>query len=112
MIKWPALTWIMPDLSICILLIVAGLVGGIAQIMITAAFRFGPVSMLAPFDYASMIFATVIGYVVFSEVPTAAILIGAGLVMTGGVLIIWRERQLGLDRSKAKASSTPQSTLS
>ena len=111
-VQWPALTWIMPDMSICILLIVAGLVGGIAQIMITAAFRFGPVSMLAPFDYASMIFATVIGYVVFSEVPTAAILIGAGLVMTGGGLIIWRERQLGLDRSKAKASSTPQNTPS
>lgn len=111
-IRWPALTWITPDIYVCALLIGSGLIGGVAQIMITASFRFGPVSMLAPFDYASMIFATVIGYVVFSEVPTPAILIGAGLVMTGGALIIWRERQLGLDRSKSKASSTPQGTLS
>lgn len=111
-IRWPALTWIMPDMQISLLLISAGLLGGVAQIMITSSFRFGAVSMLAPFDYASMIFATVIGYVVFSEVPTPAILIGSGLVMTGGALIIWRERQLGLDRSKSKASSPPHGTLS
>jgi drug/metabolite transporter (DMT)-like permease len=109
---WSGLAWVSPSPQVGALLILAGLVGGVAQIMITSSFRFGPVSMLAPFDYASMIFATIIGWVVFSEVPTPAILIGAGLVMTGGVLIIWRERQLGLDRSKAKASSPPQGTPS
>ncbi len=109
---WSGLAWVSPSPQVGALLVLAGLVGGVAQIMITSSFRFGPVSMLAPFDYASMIFATIIGWVVFSEVPTPAILIGAGLVMTGGVLIIWRERQLGLDRSKAKASSPPQGTPS
>jgi drug/metabolite transporter (DMT)-like permease len=109
---WSGLVWVSPGLEAGALLIGAGLIGGVAQIMITSSFRFGPVSMLAPFDYASMIFATIIGWVVFSEIPTPAILIGTGLVMTGGVLIIWRERQLGLDRSKAKASSPPQGTPS
>jgi len=112
LVDWPALTWVMPGLQVSLLLICSGLIGGVAQIMITSSFRFGPVSMLAPFDYASMIFATLIGWLVFSEIPTPAILIGAGLVMTGGVLIIWRERQLGLDRSKSKASSPPQGTPS
>ena len=112
LLNWAPLTWVNPGLEISILLICAGLVGGVAQIMMTSSFRFGPVSMLAPFDYASMIFATIIGWVIFSEVPTPAILIGAGLVITGGALIIWRERQLGLDRSKAKASSTPMGTPS
>ena len=87
-------------------------IGGVSQIMITASYRFGPVSMLAPFDYASMLFAVLIGWVLFSEIPTPAILIGAGLVIAGGAAIIWRERQLGLDRSKSKASSTPQGTPS
>ena len=64
-------------------------------------------SMLAPFDYSSMIFAMLIGWVVFSEVPTLTILIGAALVIAGGVLIIWRERQLGVDRSKSKPSLAP-----
>jgi drug/metabolite transporter (DMT)-like permease len=111
-LNWGPLMWVIPELWVCALLISAGLLGGIGQIMITSSFRFGPVSMLAPFDYASMIFATIIGWLIFSEVPTPAILIGAGLVITGGILIIWRERQLGFDRSKAKASSTPQGTPS
>ena len=63
--------------------------------------------MLAPFDYSSMIFATLIGWVIFSEVPTPAILIGAALVIAGGVLIIWRERQLGMDRSTSKSITAP-----
>ena len=66
--------------------------------------------MLAPFDYSSMIFAMLIGWVVFGEVPTLTILIGAALVIAGGVLIIWRERQLGLDRSKSKPANAPSGT--
>jgi drug/metabolite transporter (DMT)-like permease len=76
--------------------------------MITSSYRFGTASMLAPFDYASMIFASIIGWVVFSEVPTRAILIGASLVIAGGVLIIWRERQLGLERGRARSVTDPK----
>ncbi|NNE54306.1 MAG: DMT family transporter [Sulfitobacter sp.] len=105
-----SLTWTSPGLAILSLVICAGLIGGVAQIMVTSSYRFGTASMLAPFDYASMIFATLIGWLVFSEVPTPPILIGAALVIAGGVLIIWRERQLGLDRSKSKPSSAPSGT--
>jgi drug/metabolite transporter (DMT)-like permease len=55
-----------------------------------------------------MLFALVIGYVVFAEVPTRAMLIGSAIVIAAGVLIIWRERQLGLRRGAAKAALTPQ----
>jgi drug/metabolite transporter (DMT)-like permease len=106
-IEIPALAWVNPGWQVGGLLIAAGLIGGVAQILITASYRFGAASMLAPFDYASMIFASLIGWVVFSEVPTPAILIGAGLVIAGGFLIIWRERKLGLDRARSKASVTP-----
>lgn len=102
-----ALVWTQPALWVIGLLIFAGLVGGVAQIMVTAAYRFGGASMLAPFDYASMIFASLIGYVAFGEVPTGPIIIGASLVIAGGVLIIWRERQLGLDQSKARPTQPP-----
>ena len=59
-----------------------------------------------------MIFATLIGWLVFSEIPTPTILIGAALVIAGGVLIIWRERQLGMDRSKSKPSIAPSGSPS
>ena len=110
MTGWPALEWITPSWPVTGRLIAAGLVGGIAQILVTSSFRFGGASMLAPFDYASMIFASLIGWVVFGELPTPTIVSGAALVIAGGVLIIWRERQLGLDRSKSKASVPPQGT--
>jgi drug/metabolite transporter (DMT)-like permease len=104
-----ALEWTRPELWVIGTLVLAGLIGGVAQILVTSAYRFGGAAMLAPFDYASMIFATLLGYVFFSEVPTGPILLGASLVIAGGVIIIWRERKLGLDRSKAKRSSLPPS---
>jgi len=106
----PALAWVVPQMDILALVICAGLIGGVAQIMVTASYRFGTASMLAPFDYSSMIFASVIGWLVFGEAPTATILAGAALVILGGVLIIWRERQLGLDRSKSKGKVPPHGT--
>ncbi|MGJ5619490.1 DMT family transporter [Sulfitobacter sp. MF3-043] len=104
----PSLAWTSPGIEVLTLIICAGLIGGVAQIMITSSYRFGTASMLAPFDYASMIFASIIGWVVFSEVPTRAILIGASLVIAGGVLIIWRERQLGLERGRARSVTDPK----
>jgi drug/metabolite transporter (DMT)-like permease len=97
--------WVWPATLSLWLLIGAGLLGGAAQILVTSSYRFGPASMLAPFDYTSMIFAIVIGWVVFSELPTAVMLIGSALVIGGGALIIWRERQLGLTGGRARARS-------
>ncbi|MFK7838635.1 MAG: DMT family transporter [Sulfitobacter sp.] len=110
MLPHASLSWTSPGMNVLGLIICAGLIGGIAQIMVTSSYRFGGASMLAPFDYSSMIFATLIGWVVFDEIPTLTILIGAALVIAGGVLIIWRERQLGVDRSKSKPINAPSGT--
>lgn len=100
--------WVMPSPTALALLIGAGLIGGIAQVLVTSAYRFGAASMLAPFDYASMIFAVLIGWLVFGELPTTVMLIGAGLVIAGGGLIIWRERQLGVERRGVRAVIDPK----
>lgn len=95
--------WVVPSPEVAGLLVAAGLVGGAGQILLTSAYRFAPASVVAPFDYASMLLALIVGYFVFSEVPTAPMLAGAALVMVSGGLIIWRERQLALVRGKARA---------
>ena len=100
--------WVLPTGNTLALLISAGLVGGVAQILITSSYRFGAVSMLAPYDYTSMLFAIILGYVIFDELPTAMMLAGSGLVIAAGVLVIWRERQLGLERGKVRAVSEPK----
>lgn len=99
--------WVIPTATEFLLLAGAGLIGGLAQILLTSCYRYAPASVVAPFDYASMLFALVIGYVWFDEIPTAMMLVGASVVIFAGVLIIWRERQLGLQRG-ARKNLTPQ----
>jgi drug/metabolite transporter (DMT)-like permease len=101
--------WVVPDLYTAFLLVLAGLLGGVAQIMVTSSYRFGAASMLAPVDYSSMVFAILIGYVWFNELPTMVMMAGATLVVAGNILVIWREHQLGLERGKARAVIDPKS---
>ena len=99
--------WVIPTGKQAALLIGAGLLGGVGQIFLTSSYREADASLVAPFDYASMIFALGIGYFVFSEVPTKTMLVGAAVVVTAGCLIIWRERQLGIKRAKQRKAMTP-----
>ena len=94
--------WALPSAKALAFLVGAGFIGGTAQILVTNAYRYGDASVIAPFDYASMLFAVGIGYFVFSEKPTLQMLAGAALVIAAGALIIWREHQLRLQRGKAR----------
>ena len=55
-----------------------------------------------------ILLAVVIGYTVFGEVPTTTVISGVCLVIGAGLIIIWRERQLGLERAKQRKVMTPQ----
>ena len=100
--------WVWPTPGEAAILVAAGLLGGVGQILLTSSYREADASLVAPFDYASMIFALGIGYFVFAEVPTLPMLAGAALIVTAGCLIIWRERQLGLERARQRKAMTPQ----
>ncbi len=100
--------WATPTWEQTLILVIMGLIGGVAQILVTSSYRFGQASMLAPYDYTTMLFAIVIGYVWFDELPTLVMLGGAALVIAGNVLVILRERQLGLDRGKARQATDPK----
>ncbi|OCX65955.1 hypothetical protein BFP70_07455 [Thioclava sp. SK-1] len=100
--------WVMPNPTQAAFLIASGLLGGLGQILLTSSYRFADASIVAPFDYASMIFALGIGYFIFDEVPSVIMLAGACLIITAGVLIIWREQKLGLQRSRQRRAQTPQ----
>jgi len=75
-------------------LVLAGLVAGVAQILMTAALRYAPVSVLAPFDYLQIVWATVWGLILFDTLPSKAGLIGAVLIAAAGCYVVWRERKL------------------
>ncbi|MBF9059745.1 EamA family transporter [Rhodobacterales bacterium HKCCSP123] len=100
--------WTLPSPQVLALLICAGLLGGVGQILLTSSYRHADASLIAPFEYASMILSIVVGYTVFGEVPGAATLAGAVMVVTAGILIIWRERQLGLERARQRKAGPSQ----
>ena len=100
--------WVVPTGWLLTQLVLAGFIGGVAQIFLTLSYRYADASVVAPFDYASMLFALVIGYVWFNEVPTLAMLIGAALIAAAGIAIILREHHLGLKRGRARALRSPQ----
>lgn len=100
--------WVWPTPGDAAMLVGAGLMGGVGQIFLTSSYRDADASLVAPFEYASMLFSLAIGYLIFAEVPSRAMLIGATLIVTAGVLIIWRERRLGLERTRQRGAMTPQ----
>ena len=89
-------------------LVVAGICGGIGQILMTEAYRYAEASTVAPFEYTSMIFAIAVGYFVFGDKPTLNILLGGAIVIGAGIFIVWREQRLGLERRAAKKAIPPQ----
>jgi drug/metabolite transporter (DMT)-like permease len=100
--------WVIPAAGDAAMLVLAGLLGGLGQVLLTSSYRHADASVIAPFEYASMILSLGVGYFVFGEAPTAVVLIGAALVVAAGILIIWREHRLGLKRADQRKSMTPQ----
>ncbi len=71
-----------------------GLLGGIAQFLLTASLRIAPVAVIAPFDYTQLLWAVLLGWLIWSDIPPAATWIGAGIVIASGLYTLFRERKL------------------
>jgi len=90
--------WYTPTASELSKLIALGVLGGLAHILLTESYRYAMASAVAPFDYSSMLWAVLLGYWLFGELPEALVYVGASIVAGAGLFVIWRERQLGLAR--------------
>ncbi len=86
-----AFVWQPHAMIVWVLLLAAGVVGGVAQLAMTGAIRFGPVSVVVPMDYSSLIWATLYGWLLFNVLPTPATWIGAPIIIASGLYIVWRE---------------------
>jgi drug/metabolite transporter (DMT)-like permease len=90
--------WNWPTRWEAAIIVLTGLAGGAGQLFLSFSYRFGEASVLAPFDYAAMIWAVVLGYFLFGELPAAQVWLGGIIVIASGLLILWRERRLGRAR--------------
>ena len=94
---WP-LGWLVPTWPELLALVTVGLCGGLAHILLTESYRLAPASLVAPYDYTSMIWALLLGYVFFGELPSVYVFVGAAIIAGAGLMVLWRERHLGLKR--------------
>ena len=74
------------------LLLLTGIVGSIAHLFMTWSLRFAPSATLAPMQYLEIPFATVIGFVIFRDLPNGLAAIGILVTISAGLYVIWRER--------------------
>ena len=68
-----------------------GVIGGAAQIAMTRSLTLGPVSTVVPMDYTALLWATVLGALVFDRLPAPATWAGAPVIVGSGLYIVWRE---------------------
>jgi drug/metabolite transporter (DMT)-like permease len=87
-----ALEWRNVDLLKSMMLLAVGVLGGLAQFTYFEAMRRAPVSVLAPFEYTSLVWAFVLGYLIWGDIPAANVTAGALLIGGAGLLIIFGER--------------------
>ncbi|MDY0881917.1 DMT family transporter [Dongia soli] len=97
--------WVWPTGIDMGLLVVIGVMGGIGQILLTNAFLSAPIAVVAPFDYTALVYAMILGYLCFGEVPDAYLIIGGLTVVGSGIYIIHREAVAA--RERRRAGTTP-----
>lgn len=99
--------WKLPSVFEASMLITAGLFGGVGQILLTESYRYAEVAVIAPFEYCSIILALLVGYFIFDELPTGIMMTGVLLIIVAGIIIIERERRLGIKRTGKARSAVP-----
>ena len=88
--------WAMPDNPwLIFLMAVFGAFGSFGHYLLIAAHRLAPASSLAPFMYTQLVWAILLGYLVFGDVPNSWTLAGAGIVVASGLYLLHRERVTG-----------------
>ncbi len=92
--------WTTPTFAEFVLLVLIGLVGGVAQVLLTEAYASAQVSALGPYSYTSILWSVALGWIVFGDSPTWSTLAGAALIVSSGLYILHRELQRAAARRK------------
>jgi drug/metabolite transporter (DMT)-like permease len=90
--------WVTPTPVQLVGLIAAGVMSGLAQLMMTAGYRSGETTLVAPFEYGAILYATALGILLWGEYPDGWSLLGVAILVGAGLYIWHREVVLGVTR--------------
>lgn len=93
----------MHDASTWAILVALGLFGGLGQLFLTSALRFAPVSVVVPFDYSQLLWAVLLGWLLFGTHPATSTWAGAVLIVASGLYTLYREHKLGREKPQPMA---------
>lgn len=85
--------WVPPRFEDIWLFLGIALFGTAGITLMTQAFRFAPAAVVAPFDYTALLWATLLGWLLWEEIPDVATYVGAVIIIASGIYIVLRERQ-------------------
>jgi len=86
------LFWKTPNLPDSLMLVGVGAIGGGAQFMLIEGMKRAPASVLAPFEYTSLVWAFALGYLVWGDIPRQSVFYGAVLIVAAGLMVIVGQR--------------------
>jgi drug/metabolite transporter (DMT)-like permease len=85
------LGWVTPTLQDWGAMVVNGLGNALGQYLWTRALHLAPTSAVVPFNYFSLVWAIILGFLVWGDIPSAALLAGSAIVVGSGMFLLWHE---------------------
>lgn len=82
------------------ILVALGLFGGAGQLLLTASLRYAPVPVVVPFDYTQLIWAVLLGWLLWETHPPSTTWVGATVIVASGLYTVYREHRLGRDKPR------------
>jgi drug/metabolite transporter (DMT)-like permease len=89
----PNLAWVMPNLIDFSLLCLLGFVATLAHFMMNSAITIAPSAVVAPYQYTSIVWAIILGYLIWDDFPETQALMGAALIVSSGLFVLYREQK-------------------
>jgi drug/metabolite transporter (DMT)-like permease len=89
-----AFTWHQPSAGEMWLLLLVGVLGGIGQFSLFESARHAPASLTAPLEYTALVWAFLLGFLVWGDIPRPGVFLGAALILTAGLLLLFTQRHM------------------
>ena len=88
--------WVTPSITHIFVFLSTGAMGAVAHLCMISAFDRAEASLLAPYNYTKVIWVSVLGYLIFNDVPSLDMWIGAIIIVSAGFYVLYRERNVNL----------------
>ena len=88
--------WVTPSITHIFVFLSTGAMGAMAHLCMISAFDRAEASLLAPYNYTKLIWVSVLGYLIFNDVPSLDMWIGAIIIVSAGFYVLYRERNVNL----------------